>query len=118
MVDIIKDTINIKVVNNTNLPQNVNMLGSNADPLAVPPHLLYEWDLNTENFISVTTVSISIGTISNPAFPVMYNLPLITYNISGVVNALNTLNMGVFTSFGNIIYASNDYYIYNGITVS
>lgn len=116
MVNSIKDTINLRVVNHTAFPQNVNMLGGNSDPFAIAPHLFYEWDLSNENYFGNVSVSIVISSTANPT-PVTYTIPVYGYNIQSVAFALNTLNMGNFQVSGNIIYVSNDFYIYGNLTV-
>jgi hypothetical protein len=61
----IKDTISVRVRNNTAFAQNVNLLGGTSDPLAVPPSLLYQWDLSTEVYFGSVTASIVISNTSN-----------------------------------------------------
>ena len=117
MVNSIKDTINVRVRNNTALPQNVNILGGTSDPLAVPPSLLYQWDLSAENYFGSVTASIVISNTSNPT-PIIYTVQINGYNIESVVFALNTLNLGVFQYSGDIVYVANDFYIYGALTIS
>jgi streptogramin lyase len=117
MIREIKDTINVRVRNNTAFTQNVNLLGGTADPLGVPPSLLYQWDLSNETFSGTLTAKIIISNTSNPT-PVTYTVQVTQLNVSGVAYALNTLNLGVFQVSGNIIYVSNDYYIYGALSVS
>jgi streptogramin lyase len=112
-----ESSINIGVRNNTNLPQNVNLLGGTSDPLGVPPSLLYQWDLSNETFSGTVTAKIIISNTSNPT-PVTYTVQVTQLNVSGVAYALNTLNLGVFQVNGNTIYVSNDYYIYGALSVS
>jgi hypothetical protein len=111
-----KSSINIGVRNNTSLPQNVNLLGGTSDPLAIPPSLLYQWDLSSEVYFGSVTASIVISNTSNTT-PVTYTVQVNGYNIQSVVTALNTLNMGVFQYSGDIIYVSNDFYIYGVLQV-
>jgi surface protein len=117
MIRQIEDTINIRVRNNTSLPQNVNLLGGTSDPLAIPPSLLYQWDLSSESFFGSVTASIIISNTSNTT-PVTYTVQVNGYNIQSVVFALNTLNLGVFQYSGNIIYVSSDFYIYGNLTIN
>lgn len=117
MVKQLKDTINVRVQNNTSLPQNVNLLGSTSDPLAIPPSLLYQWDLSSESFLGSITVSIVISSTLNPT-PATYTVQVNGNNVSSVVFALNTLNLGIFQYSGNIVYISNDFYIYGLLEVS
>ena len=111
-----KETISLNVKNNTNLPQNANMLGGTQDPLGVPPHTLYQWDLTGESYYGNVSVSIVISSTSNPT-PVVYTVPVNGYNINAVLGALNSLGLGIFQVSGNIIYVSNDYYIYGALSV-
>ena len=112
----IKDTISVRVRNNTAFAQNVNLLGGTSDPLGVPPSLLYQWDLSSEVYFGSVTASIVISNTSNPT-PVTYTVQVNGYNIQSVVIALNTLNLGFFQYSGDIIYVSNDFYIYGVLQV-
>lgn len=116
MVREIKDTINIRVRNNTTLPQNVNLLGGTSDPLAVPPSLLYQWDLSAENYFGSVTATIVVSSTLNLT-PVTYTVQVNGYNIESVVLALNTLNLGVFQYSGDIVYVANDFYIYGALSI-
>jgi streptogramin lyase len=113
----INDTLNVRVINNTNLPQRVNILGGSQDPLSVPPNKIYEWDLSGETYVGTITAKIVISNTSSPT-PVTYTVQVTQYNIQGVVSALNTLKKGFFQLSGTIIYVSNDYYIYGALSVS
>ena len=113
----IKDFISLTIANNTSLPQKANILGGTQDPLNVPPHTLYQWDLITEDYIRVTSVAIQIATTSHPS-AILYTVSLANNNIQGVVSSLNTLNKGIFQYDGTIVYVSSDYYIYNKIQIS
>jgi hypothetical protein len=113
----IKDTINIRVVNNTALPQTVNMLGGTSDPLSVPPYLLYVYDLSTENYTG-TNVILIITTVQAPFTNITYTAPLNGNNIQALVTILNGFNVGTFQVTGNTIYVSNDFYIYGKIEIS
>jgi hypothetical protein len=110
----IKDTINVRVANNTSLSQNVNLLGGTSDPLGVPPNIIYEWDLSGENYIGINIVKIQISSTLNPIV-VIYTVSLNGNNIESVAYALNTLGFGNFQISGNIIYVSNNFYIYSKI---
>jgi hypothetical protein len=109
--------INLKIVNNTTLSQAVSILGivSNNDS-ANNSNLLYDYNLTGQNFSGITTVSIIISNTSNPAL-IDYPAPVTSPNIIGVVNALNTLNKGLFSYSGSTIYVSSNYYIYGKLTL-
>jgi len=109
--------INLKVVNNTALPQPVSILGVVANSnTANNNNILYSWNLATENYLGSYVVTIYISNTSNPT-PVYYSIPLPDNNIQSVVTALNSLNQGLFEYNGTTIYVSNDYYIYGALEV-
>jgi len=112
----IKDTINVGVKNNTSFIQNVNLLGGTSDPFAIAPHILYQWDLSTESYFGTVNAQIIISNTANPT-PTTYTIVVNGYNVQSVVFALNSLNMGIFQNSGDIIYVSNDYYIYGDLIV-
>jgi hypothetical protein len=108
----IESQINLRVVNNTALPQPVSILGivPNSNT-ANNNNLLYEYDLTGQSFVGVTSVSIIISNTSNPS-AIVYTAPVTSQNISGLVTALNTLNQGLFAYSGATIYVSSNFYIY------
>jgi hypothetical protein len=112
---LLEDQINLKVVNNTGLSQPVSILGivSNSNT-ANNNNLLYEYDLTGQNFTGITNVDIRTSNTLNPT-PIVYSAPVTSQSIVGVVNALNSLNQGVFYNSGNIIYVSSNFYIYEKI---
>jgi streptogramin lyase len=110
--------INLKVKNNTALPQPVSILGivPNSNT-ANNNNLLYEFNLTGQSFVGVTTVNINIANTSNPTV-VVNTAPVLTQSIQGVVYALNTLNQGLFSYSGSTIYVSSNYYIYSNISIA
>ena len=110
--------INLRVVNNTALPQPVSMLSVIPNPnTANNNNFLYEFDFTGQSYVGITNVSINISNTSNPAI-VTYNAPVTSQSIIGVVDALNSLNQGLFSYSGSIIYASSNYYIYSNISIA
>jgi len=110
--------INLKIRNNTALPQPVSILGivPNSNT-ANNNNLLYEFDFTGQSFVGVTTVNINIANTSNPTV-VVYTASVVTQSIQGLVYALNTLNQGLFSYSGNTIYVSSNYYIYSNISIA
>lgn len=105
--------INLKVVNNTNLTQPVSILSIIPNQnSANNNNLLYQYNLTGQNYAGVTSVTINIALASNPFVLFPNTAPVITQSIIGVVSALNSLNQGLFTYSGNIIYVSSNYYVY------
>jgi len=110
--------INLKVVNNTALPQPVSILSIVANSnSANNSNNLYEFDLTGQSFVGITNVNINISNTSNPSV-VVYSAPVTTQSIQGVVDALNTLNQGIFSYSGSTIYVSSSYYIYSNISIA
>jgi len=113
----LESQINLRVKNNTALPQPVSILSiiPNQDS-ATNNNLLYEYDLTGQNYVGVTSISILIYNTSNPTI-ISYPAPVLSQSIIGVVTALNSLNQGLFSYSGNIIYVSSDFYIYSKLNV-
>lgn len=110
--------INLRVVNNTSLPQPVSILGVVASSnSANNSNILYEFNLTGQSFIGITSVNINIANTSNPTI-VVYTATVTTQSIQGVVDALNTLNQGIFSYSGSTIYVSSDYYVYSNISIA
>jgi hypothetical protein len=110
--------INLKVVNNTALPQPVSILGIVPNQnSANNSNILYEFNLTGQSFVTTASVNINISNTSNPTI-VVYNAPVTTQSIQGVVDALNTLNQGIFSYSGSTIYVSSSYYIYSNISIA
>ena len=114
-----KQAINLKLVNNTNFPQKINILGS-VVPQGFSNNVSneYVFDLSTENFASVTTLELRYKLASNPSTVLQILRPLIDLSISGVVNLLNSFNVGVFFSQGSFIHTNSNYYIYVAISLA
>jgi hypothetical protein len=110
--------INLRVINNTALPQPVSILSIVPNQnTANNNNILYEFNFSGQSFVGVTNVSINISNTSNPTI-VVYNVQVLSESIAGVVNALNTLNQGLFSYSGTIIYVSSNYYIYSNIIIA
>lgn len=113
----LESQINLKVRNNTALPQPVSILSVLPNQnTANNNNLLYEYDLTGQNYVGVTSISILISNTSNPV-NISYSAPVTSQSIIGVVSALNSLNQGLFSYSGNIIYVSSDFYIYSKLNV-
>jgi hypothetical protein len=113
----LKTQINLRIQNNTNYSQPVEILSALSSPYtANNSKSFYTFDLSTEDFVGITGVM--IGYFINPNFfgidsPIV---PLTSLSIAGVVDALNTLGLTIFSYSGTTIYASTDAYTLNGIT--
>jgi sugar lactone lactonase YvrE len=114
----LESQINLRVVNNTALPQPVSILAIVPNQnTANNNNFLYEFNFTGQSYVGVTNVSINISNTSNPAV-VVYNAPVTSQSIIGVVDALNSLNQGLFSYFGSTIYVTSNYYIYSNISIA
>jgi hypothetical protein len=114
---ILESQINLKITNNTALAQPVSILGVIPNNnTANNNNLLYQYDLTGQSFVAITNVQIIIENIVT-LNPINYSAVVTTQNIQGVVDALNTLNQGIFSYSGAIIYVTSDYYIYGKMTL-
>lgn len=114
----LESQINLRIVNNTALPQPISILGIVPNQnTANNNNILYEFDFTGQSFVGVTTVNINIANTSNPT--VIINTASVTsQSIIGVVDGLNTLNQGLFSYYGSKIYVSSNYYIYSNISIA
>jgi surface protein len=109
--------INIKITNNTSLEQSISLFGVVPNPdSANNANKIYSFDLSSQDFTYVYGVSISYYTTQNPS---SITLTATTDNqtIQGITDALNTLNIGVFSFEGNIIYVSSSFYVYTNLEI-
>ena len=112
----IKDTINISVRNNTNLPQTISILGGNQDPNGTPANTLAQWNIASETFFASDWITIQAAPASNPTL-VNYEVQLQSATIQGVVAAINTLGIGVFQYSGSTIYTANNLFVYGDLYI-
>lgn len=93
------ESISLKLVNNTDQPQTIGLLGGTSSTYSNSNNnVVVQWDLSGETYTGSTVV---LGTT------ISAEQPLLTASIVGVVNALNLMNKGVFTYSGNIVYATS-----------
>jgi streptogramin lyase len=110
--------INLSLVNNTTLAQTINIMGSvTPQGFANNSNDLYEYDLSSDSFTNLSSVTILIATSPDPTF-VAYTAPVQSDNVEGIVYALNTLNKGIFQNSGDIVYVSGSDYSYSNLVVN
>lgn len=110
-------SINLKIVNNTSFQQDISILGVIPNPnSANDSNNLYSFDLSTQNFTSVNSVNITYTSTTNPT-PTTLTANVTTQSIAGVVDALNTLGIGIFNYSGTTIYVSSSIYTYSNISI-
>jgi surface protein len=109
--------INIKITNNTSLEQSISLFGVIPNPdSANNANKIYYFDLSSQDFTYVYGVSISYYTTQNPS-SITLNATTDNQTIQGITDALNTLNIGVFSFEGNIIYVSSSFYVYTNLQI-
>ena len=109
--------INIKVRNNTLIEQSVSLFGVIPNPnSANNTNNLYCFDLSGQDFTYVYGLSISYYTTQNPS-SITVSATTDNQTIQGITDALNTLNIGVFSFEGNIIYVSSSFYVYTNLQI-
>jgi surface protein len=113
----LKSQINLKITNNTSLSQNVDILGVIPNSYSANnSNILYNFDMSSVSFLNVNSVFITYTSTSNPT-PITTSVSVATSNIQGVVDALNTLGIGIFNYSGTTIYVSSSIYIYSNISI-
>lgn len=110
------------VRNNTGADVPVKLFPYAGSPTSINANTHYQWDITSENFLAATQVSIQVRTSASASFTT-YTAPLDPANAQGVVNALNSLNLGTswytVTSGGNTyISTDNDTLIFGDLTIS
>ena len=114
---VLKSQINLKITNNTSLSQNVDILGVIANSYSANnSNILYNFNMSSVSFLNVNSVFITYTSTSNPT-PITTSVSVATSNIQGVVDALNTLGIGIFNYSGTTIYVSSSIYIYSNISI-
>jgi len=110
-------SINLKIVNNTSFQQDISILGvipnSNS---ANDSNNFYSFNLSTQSFVGINSVNITYTSTTNPT-PITLTANVTTQSIAGVVEALNTLGIGIFNYSGTTIYVSSSIYTYSNITI-
>lgn len=105
-----KSQINLKITNNTSLELRISILGviPNSNSFSNIKNV-YEFDMSGETF-QPAGFSFSYNSVLAPTTSLQYNFTNYVPTIQGYVDALNTLNVGVFIWSGSTIYMfSNDY---------
>ena len=108
--------INLKITNKTAFEQSISILGVVPNPNSTNNiNTLFTFDLSAQNFTGIISVNIVYALNSNLIYT-NQTVPISSQNIEGVVNALNTLNIGVFSYSGSTIYVSSNIYTYQSIS--
>jgi surface protein len=113
----LKSQISLRITNNTSFNQFVDILSVIPNPLSAnESNGLYNFNMSSVSFSGINSVSITYTSTSNPT-PVTSTASVTTQNIQGVVDALNTLGIGIFNYSGTTIYVSSSIFIYSNITI-
>lgn len=106
----------LRIKNNTNLTQPVEILSALSNPYSASNSTnLYTWDLSTETFAGITSIQLGYTIVGDPFGLNTPVIPLATLSVAGVVDALNTTGLAIFQYDGAFIYASSDTYVLNGL---
>ena len=94
-----KESISLKIVNNTSLDQKIGLLGGNSNIYANSNNnVLVEWNLSTADYS---------GNEATLQTTIPITVELQEQNIQGLVNALNTTGKAIFNSSGTTLYATS-----------
>jgi hypothetical protein len=108
----LESQINLKIVNNTSLEQQVDILGIINSPNASNNlNNTFEWDFTGQTLGTTAQISYTIPPSTSDILATFYPTP----TIQGYVDALNTLGLGIFYLSGNIIYVNSNTYSFNRI---
>jgi hypothetical protein len=108
----LKSQINLKIVNNTSLEQQVDILGIINSPNASNNlNTTFEFDFTGQTLGTSAQILYDIVSSTSSILTSFYPLP----TIQGYVDALNTLGLGIFYFSGNIIYVNSNTYIFRRI---
>ena len=114
----IKQDISLQVVNNNFYATKFSLLGGTQDPSNGQANstIFYEYDLTAETFIGTVGVSIQASTVTNPTVFTYTTNGDIT-DVGAVLNALNSLNLGIFNRGGNSIFIIDRINIFGNLTI-
>lgn len=100
-------TISLSITNDLAVPISINILGGAADESSQNnADTFYEWDLSSETWVNVDTVSLQVR-LSGQTNYQTYSTFLSNLTAEGVANALSTLNVGNFLSLNSLVYTYN-----------
>ena len=110
------DSIKLRIINNTSTPQGVSLFGVIRNPNSANYiNNLYQFNLTGQSFVGIVSVSITYAPTNTMVYTTT-SVSVTLQSIQGVVNALNTLGIGVFSYSGNIISVASNLYVYQNIT--
>ena len=104
-----KDLININVTNNTNGLIPVSILGNFTDAMdTANATTQYSWNITGFTITVEQTVTITYRPTNDPNY-INVSAPIVTQTLQGVIDALNTLNLGAFfiTTSGGSTFINN-----------
>lgn len=116
----IKQDISLQIQNNNFYPTKFSLLGGTQDPSNGQANstIFYDYDLTAETFIGTFGVSIEASTITNPTiFTFTTNQYGAITDVQMVLEALNSLNLGIFNRIGNTIYIIDRINIFGNLTI-
>ena len=117
----ISTDISLQIKNNLNRTATFTLLGGNQDPSngQANARTLYDWDLTAETFANTNVLTIQASTITNPTV-INYEIDnqdgAIT-DLETVVRLLNSLNLGTFNLYGNVVWIIDDINVFGNISI-
>lgn len=112
----------IIIQNNTGADVPVKLLQYAGIPNSINATTTFRWDITAETFLTATVVSIQVRTNVSAAYQT-FTAPMSHFNAQGVVNALNSLNLGtswytVETGGSTFIKTDNDSLLFGNLVIS
>ncbi len=101
--------------NNTGADINIDLFNSGAIRGTFNSPITFSSDLTSADFNSAS-VSINVRSNASANF-ITYSANILTASIQGVVDALNSLGIGLFWAIGNTIVTANSLYTYGELTM-
>ena len=108
--------------NNATVTMPVNIFTNNPALSANINAPLYQWTITGQSFVQLTNVQVEVQAPGVAGFTTL-TAPVSSSDTSGIVNALNSLNIGTFYASvdgaGNIFINSNSsFYVYRNLIVN
>jgi hypothetical protein len=109
-------SINLRITNNSSTELPISILGNTRNTNNIQGYKTsYDFDMTGE--VLLANFDFKYSDKLNPLVDIIHNFIGVSPTLFGYVEALNTLNVGLFTFSGNIIYMFSNNYIGKEIKV-
>lgn len=116
-----KNAINLRIKSSLATDLSVELFNTSSITSPANQRTQYNWDITAQDFSFISSVTMQYKTSASDAFT-SKTVTLLTKDKAGVLQALNSLNVGVFFSYTDtgVLYISvlNDKIIYGSFDVS